>query len=329
MSFESRLDKILSEAPPATQPAVRHPNPQRYSLRKKGPVAKQGPDPGFASVRKSLRRPMVAMDAAIHKIDQLLNTSQQDPSQLGDLVTQIEQSFNAIFNPLKAVRSGVADLRKAADTFNAEYVGQKPAAAAPQQDQGAAQQGEAPVDEDRFLNRIATEVELSNRQEDKMAAAKQGFEAYKQQGGKMNRGEYFRRLVQKLRLPGEGQPEEEQRKLPNIGSSKRYGPTGTRTGELQFKPGRTSPVESSAQRRKLIKEGPYKHYNLGQLQQAEPVDENRLLNKIATNVEMVNNPADKQSAFRNGWIEYQEAGGQMDYNSFATALTQKLGAGQA
>lgn len=316
MSFEDKLNKrLLSEAPVS---------PVRQALQRKQAAmsgAKQGPDPDFAAVRKSLRRPMVAMDAAVHKIDQLLNQTQQDPSALADVVTQIEQSFNAIFNPLKAVRSGISDLRKAADTFGAEYVGQKQQQAPAQQQQQ--QKIEPGVDEDRYLNRIATDVEMANRQEDKMAAAKAGFDSYKSQGGKMNRGEFFRRLVQKLRLPNE--QEQEQRRLPNVGASKNYGAAGTRQGELQFKQGRTAPIESytpTSSQRRMLQEGPNKYYSLGQLPQVP--DEDRLINKVVTDIEMVNNINDKKTAFRNGWFEYQQAGGALSHSAFARAVTDKL-----
>lgn len=330
MSFEKKLNKrLLSEAPgdvagqpvnyaemmgkPTPKPAAPTPAPQ---------VKPGAPD--FAAVRRSMRRPMVALDTAVHKIDTLLNQTQQDPSNLGGVVTQIEQSFNAMLKPLNAVKSGVVDLRNAASSFNAEYAGQ--GQPQQQQQQGEQQKFEAPAEEEKFINRIATDVEMSNREADKMYAAKQGFEAYRQHGGKMNRGEFFRKLVQKLKLPGEGeQPVEPQRRLPNVGATKRYGETGRRTGELQYRQGRTSPIESytpTSSQRRMMQEAYNKHYSLGQLPQVP--DEDRLLNKVVTEIEMVNNINDKKTAFRNGWLTYQEAGGVLNHSEFVKAVTNKL-----
>lgn len=316
MSFEDRLNRIISEAPVPPDRA------QRFPARRGARSAPKGEE--FASVRKSIRKPIVNLDAAIHEIDKMLNTTQQDPSKLGDNVTKIEKSFNSIFEPIRAVRDGVTKLRQAVDKLGQAGFEYRPEDQKPgQQQQQPAKLDQNGPEEDRFLNRIATDIEMSNRQDDKAVAVKQGFEAYQQSGGKMNRGEFVRRLIQKLRLPGEGQ-EEPKRKLSNVGNTKRYGATGTRRGKLQFRPGRTSPIESSVQRRKLIQEGPYKHYSLGQLQQEPAADDSRLINKVVTAIETVNNLQDKKSAFRNGWVEYQSAGGKMAHSEFAKAVGDKL-----
>lgn len=342
MSFEDKLNKrLLSEAPSralaTAQQNLRTRQPTgglddvQAAAAKRGISRKPQSPPDFAAVRKSMRRPMVSLDAAIHQIDQFLNTTQQDPSRLDSTVTEIEKAFNNIFEPLKAVRAGVADLRKASKAFNAEYTGeqagQQPAQPAQQAQQAGQQAPGVSVEpgpgEDRFLNRIATDVELSNRQEDKLYAAKQGWEAYKQSGGKMNRGEFFRALARKLRLPDEVEARKPQpvdlpkRSLPPVGASKRYKPMGQRPGELQYRPTRTSPIESSAQRRKLVEA-----QDLGRL--VPEFDEGRLINKIVTDIEMVNNPRDKESAFREGWLEYQGSGGRMNRNEFTKAVLSKL-----
>ena len=135
--LEKELDKVLSEALPPrrasdapvgykartlARPAAR---PQAPAPTPK-PTSPQTRGQDFASVRKSMRRPLVNLDAQIHNIDKMLNVTQKDPSQLGSTVQQIEKSFDGMFDPIKQVRSGVQQLRKAADEFGAEYVGEKP-----------------------------------------------------------------------------------------------------------------------------------------------------------------------------------------------------------
>ncbi len=336
MSFENKLNqRLISEASLDDVGAAA----AKRGLRKKKPQE-------FADVRKALRRPMVQLDAAVHQIDKFLNTTQQDPSRLDSTVAEIEKAFNSLFEPLKAVRAGVQNLRLSANTMKSagfEYAGQgeKPATPAPQQ---AAQGNKPGVDENRFFNRVATSIEAMNRQEDKMMAAKQGFEAYQQQGGKMNRGEFMRALVQRLRPPAEKQPA-----LPSDTGAKQYGQQGRRRGELQYHPARTSPIESYAPtsvQRRILREagfgshgdpisydpvisntakssvGSNKQYNLGKL----PVvpNEDRLINKIVTEIEMVNNHEDKKMAFRNGWLDYQNAGGALNHSEFVKSVTNKL-----
>ena len=313
MSLDSELNKVFSEALPPRRPADDPNRAQRFMARKPAPKPSSPQQRGsdFASVRKGMRRPMVNLDKQVHNIDHMLNVTQKDPSQLGSTVGQIEKSFEGIFDPLKQVRSGVQSLRKAADDFGAEYVGEKQ----PTRQPGAVERNPE-GDEDRAVNRAVTNVEIVDNEQDKLAAANQSWQEYQKGGGKMNRGEFYRALVRKLKAPSE-KAEAEKRKLPNIGATKRYGEVGKRRGELQFKPGHEMPIESSTQRRKLTEA-----QNLGRL--VPKADEDRLLNKILTNIEMVNNPNDKQNALRDGWIEYQQSGGKMNRGEFVAALSRKI-----
>lgn len=196
-----------------------------------------------------MRKPMVNLDAQVHNIDKMLNVTQKDPSALGSTVQQMEKSFDGIMDPLKQVRSGVKQLKSAADQFGADYVPgtgndqpkglpemtpdlaqprerQNQLAAKPGRVEAPSSQAErktvAPVrrapdqDEDRYINTVVTDVEMVNNEKDKLAAAKQGWDQYSKSGGKMNRGEFYRSLVKRLRLPSEEQPQEssvQRRKL--------------------------------------------------------------------------------------------------------------------
>lgn len=331
MSLENELDKVLSEAlpprrdPPAANLAGRFPARKQPAAQPTSPQKQKG---DFASVRKAMRKPMVNLDAQVHNIDKMLNVTQKDPSALGSTVQQIEKSFDGIFDPLKQVRSGVQQLKSAADQFGADYVpgtGQDdkkgglppmtPDLAQPQkrQNQLAAKPGriEAPSSqagkktvapvrrapdqgEDRYINTVVTDVEMVNNEKDKLAAAKQGWEQYQKTGGKMNRGEFYRSLIKRLRLPSEEQPQ-----------------------------------ESSVQIRKIV-ENWNKHYDLGQLQPNQGAGpDDQLINKVVTAIETVNNLQDKKSAFRNGWVEYQSAGGRLSHGEFVRAVTNKLKMSQA
>lgn len=192
-------------------------------------VFSEAPGKDFAAVRKAMRRPMVNLDQQIHKIDQFLNVTKQDPSRLDSTVKEIEKSFDAAIDPLKQVRTGVQKLKTAAGDFEADYVPGtgKEAPTAPQR--RAADTGKAPAkspvqgvrrsaaspEEERYLNRVVTDIEMVNNQEDKVGAARQGYLQYRKAGGQMNQGEFFKALIQKLRLPGEGPQESsvQRRKL--------------------------------------------------------------------------------------------------------------------
>lgn len=229
MSLEKELDSVLSEAlPPRRDPPSAHlagqfparKQPAAAPAPKAAAPAAQPTSPqkkkDFASIRKGMRKPMVNADAQIHNIDKMLNVTQKDPSQLGSTVQQMEKSFDSLLEPLKQVRGGVRQLKQAADEFGADYVpgsGQEEPAApqAPAKTPSTV----APVrrsaggdSEERFINKTVTDVEMVNNEKDKLAAAKQGWEEYAKNRGKMNRGEFYRALVQKLRLPTETQPQE-------------------------------------------------------------------------------------------------------------------------
>lgn len=248
MSLEKELDSVLSEAlpprrdPPAANLAGRFPARKQpvAPAQPTSPQKQKGSD--FASVRKSMRRPMVNLDAQVHNIDKMLNVTQKDPSQLGSTVQQIEKSFDGIFDPLKQVRSGVQQLKTAADEFGADYVPatdqeekkglpeMTPEMSNPQRriealagkpghveapSSQATKKTVAPVrrapdqDEDRFINKVVTDVEMVNNEQDKLTAARNGFVEYQKMGGKMNRGEFIRSLVKRLRLPSEKQEAQE------------------------------------------------------------------------------------------------------------------------
>lgn len=242
MSLENELEKVLSEAlPPRRDPPQQAYQAQRFPARTQPTSPQKQKSPEFAAVRKAMRKPMVNLDAQVHNIDKMLNVTQKDPSALGSTVQQIEKSFDGIFDPLKQVRSGVQQLKSAADQFGADYVPgtgkdqpkglpeMTPDLAEPRerQNQLAAKPGRieapssqadkktvAPVrrapdqEEDRFINKVVTDVEMVNNEKDKLDAARQGFAEYQKMGGKMNRGEFIRSLVKRLRLPSEEQPQE-------------------------------------------------------------------------------------------------------------------------
>lgn len=230
MSLEKKLDQAISEAP---QQGLQS-QPAWQSVKE--PSSPQQRSPDFAAVRKAMRKPMVNLDAQIHQIDQFLNTTQKDPSQLGSTVKQIEKSYNNIVDPLKQVRSGVQQLRKAANEFGAEYVGEKPKGlpkmtpdmSEPQrresdvpQKQGRTSPPTVPgvrrtaasTDEERLLNSFVTNIESMPTQDDKLAAAGKGWQTYQKSGGQMNRGEFYRALVQKLRAAQPQESSVQRRKL--------------------------------------------------------------------------------------------------------------------
>lgn len=239
MSLENELDSVLSEAlpprrdPPAANlagrfPARKQPTAAPAPAQPAAPAAQpaQPTSPqkkkDFASIRKGMRRPMVNADAQIHNIDKMLNVTQKDPSQLGSTVQQMEKSFDGLLDPLKQVRGGVRQLKQAADEFGADYVPgtgkdqEEPAAKTP----GKTPSTVAPVrrtaggdSEERFINKTVTDVEMVNNEKDKLLAAKTGWDEYAKNRGKMNRGEFYRALYQKLR---QAQPQEssvQRRKL--------------------------------------------------------------------------------------------------------------------
>jgi hypothetical protein len=319
MSLEKELDGILSEAlpprrdPPAANlagkfPARKQPaqqakpaaQPAKPAAQPAQPTSPQRKSPQFAAVRKAMRKPMVNADAQIHNIDKMLNVTQKDPSALGSTVQQMEKSFDGLLEPLKQVRSGVRQLKQASDEFGADYVPgtgkdqEQPAAQVP----GKTPSTVAPVrrkpegdNEERYVNKTVTDIEMVNNEKDKLAAARAGWEEYTKNRGKMNRGEFIRALTQKLRAPSEKQE---------------------------------TPQESSVQRRKITEDW-NKHYNLGQLQPNQGAGpDDQLINKVVTAIETVNNLQDKKSAFRNGWVEYQSAGGRMGHSEFVRAVTNKL-----
>lgn len=82
----------------------------------------------FASTRKALRKPIVKVDNAIHRIDSLLNQTQKDPSNLSAAANNIAKSLNTALEPLRDVKDGIQQLQGAAHAFDAkaEYVGSKP-----------------------------------------------------------------------------------------------------------------------------------------------------------------------------------------------------------
>lgn len=246
MSLEKELDGVLSEAlPPRRDPPANLAG--RFPVRKQPAAAPTSPQkqksPDFAAARKALRKPMVNLDAQIHNIDKMLNVTQKDPSALGSTVQQIEKSFDGLFDPLKQVRSGVQQLKTAAANFNADYVpgtGQEekkgglpemtPEMSNPQRrvealagkegrveapSSQATKKTVAPVrrapdqEEDRFINKVVTDVEMVNNEQDKLTAAREGFIEYQKAGGKMNRGEFIRSLIKRLRLPSEKQEAQE------------------------------------------------------------------------------------------------------------------------
>lgn len=81
----------------------------------------------FAGIRKSLRKPIVKVDSAIHRIDSLLNQTQKDPSGLSATANQIAKALNTALEPLRDVKDGIQQLQAAGHEFDqqAQYVGPK------------------------------------------------------------------------------------------------------------------------------------------------------------------------------------------------------------
>lgn len=81
----------------------------------------------FSDVRKSLRKPIVKVDSAVHRIDSLLNQTQKDPTNLSATANQVAKALNSALEPLRDVKDGIQNLQATAHQFDAQaqYVGPK------------------------------------------------------------------------------------------------------------------------------------------------------------------------------------------------------------
>ena len=148
----------------------------------------------FAGIRKSLRKPIVKVDSAVHRIDSLLNQTQKDPSGLAATANQIAKALNSALEPLKDVKDGIQQLQAAGHEFDqqAQYVGPKqpgqeanPAApAAPQAD---------PL-ELAVKDVVANKGKLSSQQ-----SLIRAYSIYKKNGGKLPMDQFTPALADKFR----------------------------------------------------------------------------------------------------------------------------------
>lgn len=160
----------------------------------------------FASIRKSLRKPMVDLDAAIHQIDSMLNQTKTDPSNLANIATNIVHSYNNAIQPLKAVKVGIKNLHQAAQSFNADYIGKPQQPQAQQQNQPQQQQQpQKPVNQTSFKNDpldIAIKALRTSKQggaADREALFN-AFDEYQKVGGKSDINKFTQLLSAKMRL---------------------------------------------------------------------------------------------------------------------------------
>ena len=150
----------------------------------------------FAGIRKSLRKPIVKVDSAVHRIDSLLNQTQKDPSGLSATANQIAKALNSALEPLRDVKDGIQQLQAAGHEFDqqAEYVGPK------QPGQGAqpnpAAPAAAPVDplELAVKDVVANKGKLSSQQ-----ALIRAYSIYKKNGGKLPMVQFTPALADKFR----------------------------------------------------------------------------------------------------------------------------------
>jgi uncharacterized protein YoxC len=156
----------------------------------------------FAAVRKSLRKPIVKVDSAVHRIDSLLNQTQKDPSNLSATANQVAKALNSALEPLRDVKDGIQNLQSTAHTFDqqAQYVGAKPGQnpnpgqpVQPGQNPGQPAQQVDPM-ELAVKDVVASKGKLSSQQ-----ALIRAYSVYKQNGGQLAMGQFTPELAAKFR----------------------------------------------------------------------------------------------------------------------------------
>jgi hypothetical protein len=147
----------------------------------------------FANVRKSLRKPVVKVDSAIHRIDNLLNQTQKDPSNLSAAANQVAKALNTALEPLRDVKDGIQQLQSTAHAFDAQaqYVGSKQQGQPSQPGQPA-----APIDPMELAANdvLANQGKLSSQQ-----SFIRAYSVYKQNGGKLPMNQFTPALAGKFR----------------------------------------------------------------------------------------------------------------------------------
>lgn len=158
----------------------------------------------FAGIRKGLRKPIVKVDSAVHRIDSLLNQTQKDPSNLSATANQVAKALNSALEPLRDVKDGIQQLQSTAHTFDAQaqYVGPKQEGQTPEQPTQPGQEPGQPAPTQPQADPLELAVKDITTSKGKLSSQQaliRAYSVYKTNGGKLPMNQFTPALADKFR----------------------------------------------------------------------------------------------------------------------------------